>query len=190
MALAEVADVVRVLRLPTGEDATRDEQIQKAIDAVESYVLPKLKPFTSAGSTITRYSVAGDELIPLPVPGATITDVTSYLSPGEFGAKVMQLDTDYAVGDAVIRLLGDHSTVYDRVNITYTYGGAVPAAVRDAVAMAAGALWRGGSHIASGLKSERIGDYSYNVADVKHTFPDLARDMLKDFMKSGRVFVT
>ena len=191
MALASVADVVRVLGLPALEEGDpRTAAIEKALEAVESYIIPKLKPFTTEGSTTIRYNVAGDELIPLPVPGSAVSEVRTFLSPGFFGQSVLVLGTDYALTDSGIRLFGDHATTYDRLEIDWTYGGGVPAAVRDGVALAAGALWRGQPAVASGLKSERIGDYSYTVSDVKTTFPDLARDMLKDFMKSGRVFVT
>lgn len=183
MALATVEDVRRVGKIPTTVD---DAEVQKALDAAESYLRTKLPRWDdSAGGVAKFYNVQGTAQLPLPSPDAAITGVKLFYHYRDATGETVPA-TDYATANGYLVLLrSDTRRWYARAEVTWTNVGSVPAAVRDGVALTAAALASQYGKLTGGMRSERIGDYSYTLSDkdVEVVMPPKAKELLKPFLK-------
>lgn len=194
MALATVEDVRRMLKIPESSvDDERDRQLADALDAASSWVSNRLRQRydESTGGTYTAYDHLETDEILLPRVGCTVTEVRvtlhddSYLTLGD--AHVLTSDQYDVIeglnGNDIIRLRPSmtfapfegavaqrYPRLYRKVEIDWEppdSGDLVPAAVRDATALLAAGMWKTAPRLAGGIKSEKIGDYSYTLDDLK-----------------------
>lgn len=208
--LATIQDVKRVIG---STDPNNNLGIQAALSAAESWVRRYLgKDYNSPGATITAkfYSVRDDAILELPDENCTITAVRIYPAPNSTASsltagqyetirsKKVQLQTrngPFPVSEVVARpghipQGGALGVTYSRVEVDYTTTGVVPAAVKEATAIIAGAFYTQAAAQAGGFTSETLGDYSYSMAggvangDERAAIPPLARVMLKPFRRS------
>lgn len=191
MALSTVADIRRVGKLA---DSIPDAELAPALETAESYLRTKLARWDdSAGGTTKFYNITGTAQLPLPSPDAIVTAVRLYHGYRDATGELVPT-TDYATGTGYVTLLRDDlsSYYYARAEVTWTNVGTVPAAVRDGVAMVAASLYSQYGRATAGMRSERIGDYSYTLSDkdIESVVPAKALELLKPFFrtKSG-VFV-
>jgi hypothetical protein len=94
------------------------------------------------------------------------------------------------LGDALLSV--DVKPVsYDRVVVTYTASNEVPAPVREAVALTAAAMYKQRGQAVAGIKSEKIGDYSYTRSEsdgkAASSIPPEAMARLERYMGAGKV---
>ncbi len=76
---------------------------------------------------------------------------------------------------------------YDKAVVTFEASGVVPASVREAVALIAAASILQAPKVASGIRSESMGDYSYSTNGTSLAIPDQAIEMLAPH--AGKPFV-
>jgi hypothetical protein len=213
VAYASVADIKRVLQL-TDDDDVRDNQLRASLDAVESWVEPKLRHLGREGAQIEVYfDTPEDATLHLPADDCVVTKVKVFetasaqgiaLSPTELGLSLGYDLTDD--GRLILRpsLLvtpfegasgSRYLHTYARVEVHYIGSGVIPRAVTEAVAILAAGHWRFGPNILSGLNSEKIGDYSYTMEKPdaqsgETTYQVAAGTFLKPFLRKMRVSVT
>ncbi len=212
MAYASVDDIKRVLQ-PSGDDDARDAQLRASLDAVESWVEPKLRHLGREGAQIEVYfDTPEDATLHLPADDCVVTKVKVFsspsaagidLNPSELGSLSYDLTDD---GRLILRpaleigvFEGVSATrylhTYARVEVHYLGSGVIPRAVTEAVAILAAGHWRFGPNILSGLNSEKIGDYSYTMekpdaTSGETTYQVAAANFLKPFLRKMRVSVT
>lgn len=168
--LADSDDVKRVMGIT---DDSQDVQIDAALEAASAWVARRLRRTFSAGpTTYTFYDVRDDGVIYLPEDG-TVDSVTDQdgatLNFRPAGERRIRLT------DGMVTLT---NTVYptpihvyvSTVTVEMTGDDTVPAPVKEATALIAGALLPyvvpiGDDGIKGEMVSERIGDYQYKVAD-------------------------
>lgn len=207
--LATLSDVQRVLQYATLTSA-QVEQLQEALEVADALLRVKLQTFDSSSGTAAYYHSVPGAGLNLPVNGAAVTAVRTYLTPD---ADPILLTADlFQVADTHVllerrlwdmpwpygygtQLVEGTDLVVARVEVDWTYTGGIPKPVRDAVALTTGALWSQGPKFVSGLKSERIGDYSYTlggggVGEQDALIPAAALSLVKPYLKRRSVFVT
>ena len=208
--LATLADVQRVLQYST-LTAAQVEQLQEALEVADALLRTKLQAFdTSSGTSVFHHAVPGAGL-PLPVNGASVSEVRTYLTPA--AEPIILTSNLYQVSDTHVlleRRLWDMPWPYGygtdwvvgsdrvvaRVEVDWAYANGVPKPVRDAIALTTGALWSQGPKFVSGLKSERIGDYSYTFdgggqgTNPERFIPAAALGLIEPYRKRKSVFVT
>ena len=198
MALATLADVKRVLHI-TDVDEARDADITSCLVALSDWVKQVLRAeydATSTVRTVKYYDVHEDAALAVPVAESAVNAVRVYLL-ADAVASALTVNTNYEVKDGrTVRLrppttstpfegatAGRLFDTYARVEIDYTPPGTVPASVRDGVAMLAAGWWQSGPQLASGVTSERIGDYSFSTR--RSVSSDGGADAVEDFWSAG-----
>lgn len=195
MALATVEDVRRMLKIPESSvDDERDRQLESALEAAESWVHVRLRQRfdEETGGTHTAYDHRETDEILLPRIGCSVTEVRVTLG-SEIDLVAMadsatltadQYDVISGLnGPRAIRLRPSmiiapfEGAVAERIPRTFrkveidweppSSGDLVPAAVRDATALLAAGMWKVAPRLTAGIKSEKIGDYSYTLDDLK-----------------------
>lgn len=185
VALASLADVKRILRL-TDDDTVRDASLRVALLAVESWASTRLKKMPPPGSQVEVYwDIREDATLHLPTDDLVVTKVNVFEYPSSSGIVLSPLDLglgygyevtddgklflrpvlsvtpfEGAVGQRLLR-------TYARVEVHYQATGVVPRGVSEGVAILAAGYYSEGPQLMRGLTSERIGDYSYSLAEVK-----------------------
>lgn len=213
--LATVGDVKRLMRLGN-ITAEQEAQMQEALEAVDSFLRPYLQDFGDASGTVIEHHVAPGSPIDLPVNGAAVAAVRTYLTPGASAITLtsalyqvsnthlllepLKLSTEiwpYTYGaDFTNGVPGDITLA--RVEFDWTAVADIPKAVRDGVALTAAVHWRQSQSYASGILSERIGDYSYTISRngggrtnaFDQFVPASARALLRPFRRRLPVFTT
>ena len=201
--LATVEDVRAVMRLRDSSLAD-DADLARSLSVAASYLSTKLPAYGASGGVVQEFGVSGDQVIRLPFPSATVTAVQVWDADGA-APRLLVPGTDYLVTPNGVRLHG-HRFVnidpryapaegprgYARVDVTWQGGSDVPEAVREGVALFAASLWGTLPKLSSGMRSERIGDYSYTLGDkdVDTAMPPKALALLKPFMNRRLPFVT
>lgn len=186
--LAEIADVKRVLKLTT-TTAEQDQTIQEWIDTAESRVTPLLQDFETTSGTTSFYDVTAPARLDLTTRGSTVTAVRGYAWPT--GSAHVFSGNELTTTERFVEL--EYPGYYERLEIDWEYAAGVPQAVRDGVAMYAAYLMSRSQASATGIKSERIGDYSYTISDVKLTSAGIPEDawfLLKPFRRRRSVLTT
>ena len=178
MALASVDDVKRAL----GHQVAADGDLARYLETADSYVRPLLQAYDVSGAQVARfYNVRGNESVRLPLKRAAVPAVRVH-ELADSAAQVLGPSDYYVTDDSVVLTLGTAEN--QRVEVDWSGAGiAVPAAVRDAVALTAAALYRRFPKLSSGMRSERIGSYSYtlNDEDVESVMPPMARDLIRPY---------
>lgn len=178
MALASVDDVKRALGHPVADD----EALSHYLETADSYVRPLLQSYDVSGvQSEWYYNVRGTESVRLPLRRAAVPTVRVY-ELHDSAPRVLGPSEYYVTDDRVVLVLG--SDELEKVEVQWSSAGiAVPAAVRDAVALTAAALYRRFPKLSSGMRSERIGSYSYtlNDKDVERVMPPMARDLIRPY---------
>ena len=198
MALALTADVKRILRRPN-EDI--DSQLAPALEAAEQWVRERTgRGWDQSGSvTQTFYNIRQGKTLYLDdVAPKSITSVTSYLTADGTGT-LLTADTDYQLEDkgklhwyfnalvspgglpgASVRIL---PSIYAKIVVVYKARGQVPAPVREATAIIAAASFNGTAAPISGMRSQRMGDYSYTRDGTGVVVPKAAIDYLAQYVR-------
>jgi hypothetical protein len=202
--LVSPADVRRLLPQVQASDA----QLQFYIDVVLSYLGPRLLPLDAGTGTAVFYKVRQGESLPLPVYGATVTSVTVWDVSTSVGRPLTS--PDYWEADGGILRTTDPSGAwgydprywvppfdttashYHKVVVEWEAPAVAPAAFKEGIALWAASLLQTNPKLTSGMRSERIGDYSYTLADrdVESVVPARARVLLKPFLRKRRVLST
>jgi len=187
MALASLADVKRILRLTT-VDAARDAQLLASLAAIESLYETKLRFLDKEGNWVEAYfDVFEDATLYLPSRDGVVTLVKVFEYPSSIGVPLSSValgrSHGYELTDTGMVILrpslfvspfeGASATrrlrTYSRVEIHYRGTGQIPAAVTEGIALLAAGHWKITPSIleSGGLKSEKIGDYSYTTGDTE-----------------------
>lgn len=103
---------------------------------------------------------------------------------------------DIGVQEAINTIDRPIARRYEHVDVAYTASGTVPATVREAVAMIAAASIQQAPQLASQMRSERIGDYSYERAGgggMMLSIPEQALEWLQEhaarpFSVAGKMY--
>lgn len=187
MALATVADVRQAARLPA-DPTPPDAELQYWLDVAVSYLTPSLHSWDSAGGTKTYFVVSAGQHLRLPTPGATVTSVRAFEFPDDDG-DILVTGTYYVTDRDLV--LSDGGP-YQRLEVTWTWGGQVPKAVSAAIGLTAAALYLKAPKLAAGMRSERIGGYSYTLSekDVEGVMPPMAERLLKPYRRRPSVSTT
>lgn len=212
-ALASTDDVKRILRL-TDTNASRDAEIRAALDSVLSWADSRIVLAGTGRQVETYFDVYEDATLRLPVGDLTVTMVKIFEYPASDGYLVspiqLGLGNGYDItddGSLYLRPLMGVTPfegawarrglrMYSRVEVYYEGSGVVPRALTEGIAMLAAGYWNDGPSVLSGLKSEKIGDYSYtsdtsvDPATGKPAYEKSAMWFLKPYMKKARVMVT
>lgn len=219
MALATVADVLRMLNQTGTTDPLRDASIASALQAAEEWVRRYLRwdPDQTGTQTLKFYDWREDALLPLP-HACTVAAVRVYTS-ADATAETLTSLTDYEVIDRNrLRLRSPRgwpqggSTTddwtgpgrlpqfsYERIEVDITLDdscASVPSGVVTGTAMIAGALYQRTAAEMQGITSENIGGYSYSLASAvtggsdSTWIPRGALFFLRPHRKRTGVFVT
>lgn len=184
MALASLDDVNRVLRYTTGEDTTRDARVRAALAAIESRMEGQLKNIGREGSWVeTFFDTYEDATLYLPAQDATVTLVKVFDYPSSEGTLLDWIGLGRGHGydltdeGAVIlrpalfvepfegAIASRPLKVYSRVEVHYQGTGQIPKAVTEGIALLAAEYYKNAPLTVGRLKSEKIGDYQYTVAE-------------------------
>ena len=202
--LATIDDVRAVLRLRDPALAD-DADLARVLAVAASWLEPKLRTsYSATGGVIQEFHERADEVVRLPVPGAAVTQVAVWYADTS-APSVLTSGIEYLVTSSGVRLYGQRYPVgdlryapvdvgirsYPRVEVTWTSAASVPEALREGVALFAASLWATLPKLSSGMRSERIGDYSYTLGDkdVDEALPPKAAALLKPFMRRKLPFV-
>ena len=211
MALASLADVKRILRL-TDDNPTRDAEIRAALDAVESWAESALWKISLPGAQCEVYwDIPEDATLFLPAADVTVTRVKVFEYPSSAGVPLSPIELGLGHGydlDDDARLMlrptlyyspfegaGGQRRLrtYSRVEVHYIGTGVVPRAVTEGIAFLAAGYWKDGFRALTGLTSERIGDYSYTLGEIKpgESAPYVTQAMwfLRRFLRKQKVRV-
>lgn len=216
MALASLDDVKRVLRF-TDSDPQRDAQLQADLDAVESWAEMHLWRLSQIGAQVeTYFDIPEDATLHLPAADVTVTLVKAFEHPSSVGVPLSAIELGLghgydisADGKLILRPILTVSPfegataqrrmrTYARVEVHYQGTGVIPQAVTEGIAFLAAGYWQDGPRALSGLRSEKIGDYSYSlgggssssVSEDTPSFVTRALWLLTPFLKRQRVSVT
>lgn len=194
--LATPEDVGRMLRSPV--PAESEDDVVRALEVAESWVRRYLKqPNLGFGDTATvSFSDVNDGGYIL-VNG----DVQSVSVVDWAGAQPRLLSSSQWTADETgIRLRTYEGAWYDprysdtrlparhvRVDIVTLQSAEIDPRIRDAVALAAGALWTRGPRVVKGLASESVGDYHYTTSSwhVHDSFFAQAESLLVGLVTTG-----
>lgn len=186
MALATVADVLRVMRLTGTVDPERDADLAMWLDSAQALVVGWLRwDPTLSGETRKFYDIREDGYVELPKNSA-VSAVRMYATSDTVTPPSAVALTDYELQDGHrLRIRGwsewpwdsggdgDDDIVYDRdvipwrnierieVDCVYGLSAGDLSALRDAIAICASALYQRAGVEAQGITSESIGGYSY-----------------------------
>lgn len=186
MALADVSDVVRVLNLsePTPEQKAKIEHaIQTAEDWAKRYLkwptLGEVAEEEGEYVTETFYDISPGGF--LPAYGRAIHSVKVY-DYSDSSARTLESKDWYPIAGGInLRPFGTaywdtewavtrdpryapgHPSSYFRVDIEYEKSELSPV-IRDGVAIAAASIYTRSERLGRGIKSESLGDYSYQLA--------------------------
>jgi hypothetical protein len=200
--IASVADVRRVLRLGPGQ-VVSDDDLAYILNVAWSYLSPKLPDFSAANGTETFYEVHAGDVLHLPHDGSSVSAIRGYGDPR--GSATILVTGDFDVLPTGVKLwnrgfgldarygpFDDTRSRWAKVEIDWERGVAVPYAVREAVALAAAGMYELNPKLIKGMRSERIGSYSYTLSDkdVEGAVPPRVWELLRDYMKRKTVFVT
>jgi hypothetical protein len=213
--LASLDDVNRILGYTTGDNATRDAKVRAELNAVESWADDALWKISAEGQNVeVFFDVAEDATLIMPAGDCTVTKVKIYpyasgndsffylyVNSMSSTGQGYDLDDDGRLilrpmmtfmpfeGARADRLL----RYYARVEVHYIGTGVIPPAVSEGIAFLAAGYHRYGPKVLDGLKSERIGDYSYTLGGVQpgETLPYLeqAQFFLRKYLRKQRVRV-
>ena len=194
MALATVEDVRRMLKIAESSvDDERDRQLASSLEAAESWVHVRLRQrfdqetgdtysvydhretdeilLPRIGCVVTAVRIAlGDELSEVPTNDSTTLTTDQYdVIDGMNGARAIRLRAGLLYQPFEGATAERMPRVYRKVEIDWEppTGDLVPAAVRDATALLAAGMWKAAPRLAGGMKSEKIGDYSYTLDDLR-----------------------
>lgn len=206
--LATVADVRRALAL-RNPAVVDDDTLKYYLNVAASWLEPKIPPYDTASGTSVFYNANREGLLYLPVSSAQVTAVRGYDDNTASATVMSAAKWDYVAEDGAVRLLRGAlgnlqdpryftppldtlTTQWARVEVDWVNSADVPWAVREGVALFAAALYQTNSKLTGGMRSERIGDYSYtlNDKDADDVMPQRARKLLKPYMRKRRIFVT
>lgn len=206
--LASIADVRRALG-NINQARVSDADLLYYLNVTASVLESKLPEFTTPEGTSVIFNAPRAGMVWLPIPAAEVTAVRGYESNSGGPTLLSAGKWDYAVQPGGVMLLQERnaaiedpryftppvdttSLTWPRVEIDWVNTGEIPWAVREGVAMTAAALFNTNSKLTSGMRSERIGDYSYTLSDkdVDEVMPARARKLLRPYMRRRHVFVT
>jgi hypothetical protein len=193
MALAEEMDVKRILKDTSIDGASLTPYLQAAETWIEKVLG---RDFDVTGSVTERFAnIRQDGMLYLSDIAPTSIVITGYRRADSVTGSVLVEDASWQhLGDGKIQLLwtslGSLPWTWERIDVAYTASGQIPAPIREAAAIAAAALYRRSSLQASGLQSERIGDYAYTVtpggqnSTESSAIPAAARQMMRPWKKT------
>lgn len=163
-----------------------------------------VQPGKAQGATMQFFDVKEDGYVPVPLSGSTVVQVRLFRTPKATAyIAIPVLDYEVESNGRIIRL---HPTFFDvpfegaysvhlpenwaRVEVDYTpVATAVPAPIRDGVAITAAAIYQRSPTAASGFTEERMGDYMYmnrpmrGQGDMQETIPDLAKNLMRPYKR-------
>jgi hypothetical protein len=182
--LASIADVKRILRIESSTDPVIDARLQAGLDVMEEWVLPKLKYVGKEGAWCEVYfDISEDATLRLPANDITITKVNVFEYPSSFGIPLSPIELGLGhgfdqddQGNLMLRpslyfspfqgaVASRPRRTYSRVEVHYLGSGVVPRTITEGIAFLAAGYYQDGPRILAGLKSEKIGEYSYTLAD-------------------------
>jgi hypothetical protein len=214
-ALASLDDVNRILGHTTGADETVDAKTRAALDAIHSWADKALWKISAEGQNVECYfDVGEDATLYLPADDITVTKVKIYpYASGNDAFFFIYTNAQSGTGQGydlddqgrlMLRPMGTfepfegaraerlHRT-YSRVEVHYLGTGVVPRAVTEGVAFLAAGYISYGPLVLAGMRSERIGDYSYTLAnagpDEELPYLRQARLFLSPYLRKQRVQV-
>jgi hypothetical protein len=187
-APGQLATIADVRRLAPGTSGKTDEEVGYALEVAESYLRERLLPFTET-ATERLYGVRGNQVIFLR-PEITVAAVRTW--DAHDGASYLRATpADFLPTTEGVRLMHSSETTWPRVEVDYVWAGDVPPAVREGVALTAANFLVTLPQLASGLRSERIGDYSYTFSDkdLEAAIPRRALQLMRPWLRRPRVWV-
>lgn len=193
-ALADVTDVLRVLRIDSVSDDD-EERINAALQTASEWAKRYLRaPHLGESGSVTE-SFFGDTVVPYE---GTITSVVGIPYPG---SEEVEIPSDqYQANGTHLRILAanwvwpglpaDERNVSARlrdweIQVTTTREAPISATERDGIALAAAALWYRSPRLGKGLTGETIGGYSYTVAQLQSGDPyyEQAKSLLRPLIR-------
>jgi hypothetical protein len=213
VAFAALADVKQILGY-TDDDPVRDAKLQHNLDVVESWAAGQRWRLSDTGPQMETYwDISEDATLSLPDDDSTITKVKVYEYPSSYGVPLspisLGLGHGYDItndGRIILRPVLQMSPFegasaqrrlrqYSRVEVHYIGTGIIPQAVTEGIAFLAAGYTIDGPRALKGIKSERIGDYSYTLGDQPGdevgvpSYVARANWLLVPFMHRQRVMV-
>jgi len=201
MALCDTDDIKRWLK----DDSVDDDDLTEWLEVAEERVRDHTGyDFNSGAQEDNFYNVRQGAILHLRNLDPSSLTVTLYAAAGSDGVEVDENSSWQLLNRGKLQLFfaryeidpglgGQGGTVqrrpgyYARVKVEYTGSGTVPASVREACACIAAHMYRTCVLEASGLTSERLGDYSYSRSPEKDSvsMPAAAQRLLSAYRKSG-----
>lgn len=208
MALATLADVRRYLPGVTVDDNI----LQPLLDSVTEWIKEYANADWDASGSVTEnfYHVMSGKILKLKDSAPSSVAVNTYLGISST-ASALTIDSGFRVmsnGRVQLREIsrmgrvqglrpeeldaaGSGDTEYSRVEVTYTASNVVPAPIKEAVAMTVAARYSQAKLNVSGVKSERLGDYSYTREDSSKEgsvpgVPDAALTNIEPYRRTRR----
>lgn len=181
-ALSSLSDVKRVLRV-AASDTSRDARLLSALAAVEDVIKHRLDLPLSGSNVETYWDTPEDATLHLPAADVTVTRVDVFEYSGSSGLPLSPVELGHGEGYDVTDdgrlylrpVLGVEPfegavgsrplKVYARIDVHYEGTGVVPRGVTEGVALLAAGYDNDSERLLSSLKSEKIGDYSYEYLD-------------------------
>lgn len=184
-SLATVDDVKRKLHISaTNVNYERDSWLQDELDTAAAWFnrIARQDWDANTGGIATYWDVLETDALELPQEGCSVDTVQVVLATNNIVAPIYSstlTSDEYDIDDDGRTLRLRPITVwqvfenawawrqprrYRYVQVTWeASNGAVPEPVRDGIAMLAAGQYSSSPRLASGLTSERIGDYTYQV---------------------------
>lgn len=205
--LCAVADVRRLTGVTLAQ--ADDDALTSTIESTSDWFIRiSGRSFADEG-TSTFYNARLDDLFTIPASDVEVTEVRMVTIPALDPFTFTDADSDFQVinGNQVqLYMFAPYfqamtygidnwtdRTKFARIEVDWTTeSDAVPPAVRDGIALCAGALTLRGRTESSNKTSEKIGDYAFTLndtTDLKVLSP-MAYTMLRPFMRRSRVVVT
>lgn len=201
MALCDEDDIRRWLKDSSVGDTDLAEWLEVAEERVQNYIG---REFVAGARTEYFYNVRQGSILHTKSLNPTAVALTLYAAAGSDGVAVDEDEMFQVLNRGKVQLffvryetdpgLGGHGGIvqrrpghYARVKVEYTGSATVPASVREACACIAAHMYRTCVLEASGLASERLGDYSYSRGAEKDgvAMPAAARRLLSAYRKSS-----
>lgn len=210
---ATLSDVKRVLNISEESvDDERDAKIRASLLAMESWVAGKLDGLSDKGDQVAAFfDIAEDATIHMPASDITVTKVKVFEYPSAAGIALSAVELGFGHGydltddgDVLLRpTLGVSPfegaaasrvlRYYSRVEVFYEGTGVIPQHVTEGVAFLAAGYFEDAPRTLAGLRSEKIGDYSYtrDTADESGEKSYVAQGLwfLKPSMRQARLSV-
>ena len=204
--LASLADVHRMLGDSAAPDTSHDADYAVYLQTASEWLRRHTgREWSSATGPFTETfdNVRADDFIDLAAEGATVSAVVAYPVISGLGIPLappagytLSPGVSYQMAGDRVQLLwnaigtpfegaSDYISPmhYQRVVVTYTTPGIVPAPIRDGCAYLAVALKTAGPRIAAGLLSEQNEDYRYQLATEVAMGDPLIRGLIRDYRK-------